>query len=57
MIERLLYSRKIQSALKVIPIVVLTGSRQVGKTTLMKMIRSDKKNLLVYGQDPETADY
>ena len=56
MIERPFYLEKIQAALKLLPIVVLTGPRQVGKTTLMKMIKTNKKTLFLYGQDPETAE-
>lgn len=55
MITRDLYLDKIQSGFKYNPIVVLTGARQVGKTTLMELFMADKKCLWLNGQNPETA--
>jgi len=39
-----------------VPIVALIGARQVGKTCLMKMVKTTGKQLFLNGQDPETAE-
>ena len=55
MIKREKYLIKISSAFQTVPIVVLIGARQVGKTSLMKSIETDAKSLFLNGQDPEVA--
>jgi predicted AAA+ superfamily ATPase len=47
---------KIMAAFKHLPIVVLIGARQVGKTTLMENIPINKTGLFLNGQDPELAE-
>jgi len=49
------YIDKICKAVQSVPIVILTGSRQVGKTTLMKNLPLKKQLLYLDGQDPEVA--
>ncbi len=53
--ERKTYTDKICKAVRSVPIVVLTGSRQVGKTTLMKNLPLKKQVLYLDGQDPDVA--
>ena len=55
MLKRKFYLEKIENGFKVLPIVVLIGARQVGKTSLMKMFSEGKKSLFLNGQDTETA--
>lgn len=57
MIARDRYKEKIQSAFKLVPIVVLIGARQVGKTSIMKAYpTADFQNVLfLNGQDVEVA--
>ena len=55
MIARDRYISKIQSGFRYNPIVVLTGARQVGKTTLMEMFMESRRCLWLNGQNPETA--
>ncbi len=55
MIPREHYIDKIRSGFKYNPVVVLTGARQVGKTTLMEMFMENKQHLWLNGQNPETA--
>ena len=52
MIARDSYKEKIQSAFRLVPIVVLIGARQVGKTSIMKAYRNV---LFLNGQDVEVA--
>lgn len=52
-IERNNYSTKIIQAIKKVPIVLIIGARQVGKTTLIKNINFDKDVVFLNGQDPE----
>jgi predicted AAA+ superfamily ATPase len=47
------YLDKINNALNFVPIVVLTGARQVGKTTLMRSLELAGKHLFLNGQNPE----
>lgn len=56
MIKRSSYINKIQAGFKSNPLVVLTGARQVGKTTLMEMFIKDKRHVWINGQNPETAE-
>ncbi len=56
MIPRESYFNKIKEAFKTLPIVVLTGARQVGKTTLMKGFRYDADKLFLNGQNPEAIE-
>jgi len=57
MIERKFYIRKVESAFKFVPIVILIGARQVGKTSIMNMFPKEgfKSTLLLNGQDAEVA--
>lgn len=57
MIERNSYKEKIQSAFKLVPIVVLIGARQVGKTSIMKSYPTEmfRNVLFLNGQDVEVA--
>lgn len=57
MIERRDYIEKVTNAFKLLPIVVLIGARQVGKTSIMNMYPKDayRGTLLLNGQDAETA--
>lgn len=57
MIERRDYIEKVANAFKLLPIVVLIGARQVGKTSIMNMYPKDayRDTLLLNGQDAETA--
>ena len=55
MFKREFYLKKIETGFKQVPIVVLIGARQVGKTSLMKTFSEDKKSLFINGQDTEIA--
>lgn len=57
MIERRDYIEKVTNAFKLLPIVVLIGTRQVGKTSIMNMYPKDayRNSVLLNGQDVETA--
>ena len=55
MFKREFYLEKIESGLKQVPIVVLIGARQVGKTSLMKLFSEHKTSLFINGQDVEVA--
>ncbi|HNQ82574.1 MAG TPA: ATP-binding protein [Bacteroidales bacterium] len=55
MIERKFYLGKIKSGFAVVPIVLLIGARQVGKTSLMKMFNFNGASLFLNGQDPEIS--
>jgi predicted AAA+ superfamily ATPase len=50
------YLDKINNALNFVPIVVLTGARQVGKTTLMRSLQIPGKQLFLNGQNPEIME-
>ncbi len=52
-INRPLYLQKINKALELLPIVVLIGARQVGKTTIMEHVEYVGKKLFLNGQNPE----
>ena len=54
--KREFYFNKIISAFEVVPIVILIGARQVGKTTLMRNISLKEKSIFLNGQDTETAE-
>ena len=58
MIPRDIYQKRIVTAFKNLPIVVLIGARQVGKTTIMKMYPTEsyRATLFLNGQDPAVAD-
>lgn len=56
MIRREKYLNKITAGFKTVPIVVLIGARQVGKTSLMQSCNLDGKLLFLNGQDPEIAE-
>ncbi|RLD52268.1 MAG: hypothetical protein DRI94_03650 [Bacteroidetes bacterium] len=51
------YLDRIIKAFKYVPIVVLIGSRQVGKTHLMKSINLKGDTIFLNGQDSEIANY
>lgn len=57
MIARNSYKEKIQSAFRLVPIVVLIGARQVGKTSIMKAYttKNFRNVLFLNGQDVEVA--
>jgi uncharacterized protein len=54
--SRNFYTNKIHKAFQSLPIVVLIGSRQVGKTTIMQNLELNDKKLFLNGQNPETAE-
>ena len=56
-VKRKHYLQKIRDAFQFVPIVVLIGARQVGKTTIMDSYadESGKTVLRLNGQDPEVA--
>ncbi len=56
MIPRPFYQEQIISAFKLVPVVVLIGARQVGKSTLMRMHEFDTQTQFLNGQDPENAE-
>ena len=58
MIPRDNYQKRIDTAFKALPIVVLIGARQVGKTSIMKMYPTEdfKSTLFLNGQDPDVAE-
>lgn len=55
-IERPFYREKIEEAISRLPIVILTGARQVGKTTLMKNHPVTGPVLFINGENLETSD-
>lgn len=56
-IERNQYQQSIHDAFRYVPIVVLIGARQVGKTTIMNSFaeKAQVPTLHLFGQDPEVA--
>lgn len=56
MIERKIYHDKIEMGFKHVPIVILIGARQVGKTSLMRNFETGKTSVFLNGQDPEIAE-
>ena len=58
MIRREKYEKKITEAFKWLPIAVLIGARQVGKTSIMKMYPTEgfRNTLFLNGQDAEVAE-
>ncbi|MFW5757210.1 MAG: ATP-binding protein [Bacteroidota bacterium] len=50
------YTDKIYKAFQSLPIVVLIGSRQVGKTTIMENLELDDNKIFLNGQNPEVAE-
>ena len=58
MIKREKYEKKITEAFKFLPIVVLIGARQVGKTSIMQMYPTEgyRNTLFLDGQDAEVAE-
>ena len=58
MIRREKYEKKITEAFKLLPIAVLIGARQVGKTSIMKMCPTVgfRNTLFLNGQDAEVAE-
>jgi len=55
MFKRTNYLSKIENAFQTVPIVVLIGARQVGKTSIMQSMDFPKKTLFLNGQDIEVA--
>jgi len=57
MVARDSYKERIQRAFKLVPIVVMTGARQVGKTSIMKAYPAEgfRNVLFLNGQDVEVA--
>jgi len=55
-IPRTDYLDKINNALNFVPIVILTGARQVGKTTLMRSFSVEGKSFFLNGQNPEIIE-
>jgi len=55
MIVRTKYLKMIADGFRVVPIIVLIGARQVGKTSLMESVDVKGKKLFLIGQDPEVA--
>jgi predicted AAA+ superfamily ATPase len=56
MILRDKYLSKITAGYKTVPIVVLIGARQVGKTCLMNSFNLEGKKTFLNGQDPAVAE-
>jgi predicted AAA+ superfamily ATPase len=56
MILRDKYLSKITAGFKTVPIVVLIGARQVGKTSLMNTCNLEGKKTFLNGQDPAVAE-
>ena len=50
------YTDKIYFALQSLPIVILIGARQVGKTTILENLVLSGAKVTLSGQDPETAE-
>ncbi len=55
LIPRDFYLKKISNALKFVPIIVLIGARQVGKSSILKMIAA-KDSIIFDGQDVEHSE-
>ena len=55
MIIRQKYLDQIERGFTSVPVIVLIGARQVGKTSLMKMFQFDGAMLFLNGQDPEVS--
>jgi len=55
MFKRTNYLSKIENAFQTVPIVVLIGARQVGKTSIMQSMDFPEKTLFLNGQDIEIA--
>lgn len=51
--ERKKYKRQIINAIKKVPIVIIIGARQVGKTTLLNNLNIKRDTVFLHGQDPE----
>ena len=47
--------QQIEETVSLVPITVLIGARQVGKTTLLKNLTLHKTSLYLVGQDPDVA--
>jgi uncharacterized protein len=54
-IKRNFYIEKINKALISVPLIVLTGARQVGKTTIMNMLDLKGVKIHLNGQNPDDA--
>jgi predicted AAA+ superfamily ATPase len=55
MFKRKNYLSKIENAFQTVPIVILIGARQVGKTSIMQSVEFPQKKLFLNGQDIEIA--
>jgi len=56
-IERPSYLQKIITAWQSLPLVILTGARQVGKTTLMKSLKFAGDQVFINGHAPEPSTH
>ena len=55
LIERELYINQIKNAYHILPVTILIGCRQVGKTSLLYMIKKELEHVFLNGQDPEVS--
>lgn len=55
LIERQSYINQIKNAYHILPVTILIGCRQVGKTSLLYMIKKELKHIFLNGQDPEIS--
>lgn len=49
------YLSAIRKSFRTVPVVILIGARQVGKTTIAESYSSPEKHIILQGQDPEVA--
>ncbi len=54
-VRRDILLQQIEQSIKLVPIIVLIGARQVGKTTLLKNLKLQKPSLYLLGQEPDAA--
>jgi len=47
--------KQVEETIALVPITVLIGARQVGKTTFLKNLTLQKPSLYLVGQDPDVA--
>lgn len=55
-IDRNKYLKKIDKSLQYVPITVLIGARQVGKTTLLQSFNTQLRKFFIDGQHPDTIN-
>ncbi len=56
MIARIGLLREVEESLETVPVTVLSGPRQCGKTTLARTIHGERKGVFFDLEDPETAE-